>query len=374
MTGSNLQAMGPLLLLLMCSAACKSSSGEPIDPEVQALATDYCETCCRPDAPEGEPGSTCVNSQESCENLITETLIIVCPDETQVYYDCLTQNSCSSTACEAEWTAREDCMNQPAQAAVRERIAALGPSASLGHRGTGPTRQGHPFPENSIPAFVAAVEGGADGVELDVVITKDHRIVVMHDNTLDRTTDCTGCVSAMRFDEVRACRLLDGYGMPTDEPPPTLREVYDALGPGALINVELKVFGPACATATTGPEALVEAVLEEVTDIGAESRTLFSSFDETAVGLLKMYRPDFYSALITREADEVVVERALELNQDAIHPFLDVDAETVRSARAAGLQVNVWTAKTSEATHEQVEKGATAIITDDPAALSDLVR
>ena len=383
MTGRTLQSLA--LLLLMCSTACKSSSGEPIDPEVEALAAAYCEECC-PDDPGsagaggsggaggtgGEEEFTCVNSQQGCEELITETLLVPCPEETQAYYACLTQNSCRSTASEAEWAEREECVDPDAQAAVRERIATLKPSASLGHRGTGPTREGHPFPENSIAAFVAAIEGGADGVELDAEITMDGRIIVMHDDTVDRTTNCTGCVSSMSFDEIRACRLLDGEGNPTDQRPPTLREVYDALGPNALINIELKVFGPACATATTGPAALVEAVLDEVIGIGGESRTLFSSFDETAVGLLKMVRPDFYSALVSRDNDEALIERAIALNQDAIHPSVTIAPETVLSARAAGLQVNVWTANTTEITHEQIRKGSTAIITDEPAVLADL--
>ena len=152
-------------------------------------------------------------------------------------------------------------------------------SANIGYRGTGPTREGHPFPENSISSFLAAMNEGADGVQLDAAITQDGQIIVMHDDTLDRTTNCTGCVSAMTLNEIRACRLLDGAGSLTEERPPTLLEVYSAIDGTALINVELKVFEPPCLTDTTGPEQLVPAVLEEVTRIGGEARTIFSSLD-----------------------------------------------------------------------------------------------
>ena len=148
----------------------------------------------------------------------------------------------------------------PPNEQVREQIASLAPSANIGHRGTGMTRPGHALPENSISSFVAAMAAGADGIELDVEITQDGQLIVMHDDTVNRTTDCMGCVSEMTFDEIRACRLLDGAGLPTEEQPPTLEEVYAEIPSPALINVELKVFD-ACLTETTGPDALVPLAL-----------------------------------------------------------------------------------------------------------------
>jgi len=256
---------------------------------------------------------------------------------------------------------------------VRDRIAGLAPSANLGHRGTGLTRAGHPFPENSILSFLAAMDQGADGIELDVEITEDGGLIVMHDDTLDRTTDCTGCVSAMTFDEVRSCRLLDGEGQPTEERPPTLSEVYEAIGGDALINVELKVYGPPCLTETTGPEDLVPRVLEEVTRIGGAGRTLFSSFDEVAAALVKTEQPGYYSALLSLATGVDQVQTALLLDLDAIHPFLTVSADIVQVALDEGLQVNVWTVDTAEAMQIQIDKGSTAIITDEPGILADVL-
>ncbi|KPK17341.1 MAG: hypothetical protein AMJ62_01410 [Myxococcales bacterium SG8_38] len=256
---------------------------------------------------------------------------------------------------------------------VRERIEALAPSASLGHRGTGPTREGHPFPENSISSFLAAIEQGADGIELDVEITQDGELIVMHDDTLDRTTDCTGCVSELTFDQIRACRLLDGDGNPTEEGPPTLMEVYEAIGLNTLVNIELKVFEPPCLTATTGPDALVAAVLEEIARIGAADRTIFSSFDLLAVELIKTQKPGYYCALIGNETENGLVDDAMRFGQDAIHPFLSVSAETVQSALDQGLQVTVWTVNTAASMQAAIDKGSTAIITDQPAVLSQLL-
>lgn len=257
--------------------------------------------------------------------------------------------------------------------AVREAIALLAPSAGLGHRGTGLTREGHPFPENSVSSFEAAMQEGADGIELDVEITMDGKLIIMHDDTVDRTTDCTGCVSELTFDQVRQCRLLDGAGNPTEEHPPTLAEAYAAAGDVALVNVELKVYEPPCLTDTTGPEELVPLALEEVAAIGAEDRTLFSSFDETAAELVKTEQPGYYSALLSLVTGPDQVETALHLGLDAIHPFLSVSPDTVQNALDSGLQVNVWTVDGAQLMQDLIDMGATAIITNEPAIFAEVV-
>jgi glycerophosphoryl diester phosphodiesterase len=219
------------------------------------------------------------------------------------------------------------------------------------------------------------MEEGADGIELDVEITVDGQLVIMHDDTVDRTTDCTGCVSKMTFNEVRACNLLDGADQPTEEHPPTLEEVYAAVPSPALINVELKVFEePDCVTDTTGPEALVPLALDEVTRLGGQNRTLFSSFDLEAVDIVKREQSEYYSALLLRGApNSEDIEDALLLEQDAIHPFLVIDKETVQEALDAGLQVNIWTVNLVEDMQANIDKGATALITDEAGVLADLL-
>lgn len=346
-------AVGCLVMVVACSS---SSDPPPIDP----LAAAYCEAC---------------SELVSCERVITDALAAACPDETRAWYTCVTDNACDDTACDVEFAVRTACLGRAPVDQVRVAILLRRPSANLGHRGTGPTRPGHPFPENSISSFVAAMDEGADGVELDVEITEDGELIVMHDDTVDRTTNCTGCVSEMTFDEIRSCRLLDGDGNPTEERPPTLLEVYNAIDGTALVNVELKVFEPPCLTDTTGPAQLVPLALDQVTQIGAENRTIFSSFDETAAALVKTERPDYYSALllsVTASGSEGV-ETALSLDQDAVHPFVSVSSDVVQQALDSDLQVNIWTVNTEQFMQEQLDKGSTAIITDEPAILADLL-
>ena len=382
--------------LLGLALACGSSSGPaPIQP----LAVEYCEKCCDY-CDENDPAFE--QQTSTCERVTNDALTIVCQVETEAYYACVTRNvvdppdpddlKCDTAPCETEWAARNLCLGRAPRDKVRVRIFSVPilegrDAANIGYRGTGPTRAGHPFPENSLSSFLAAMDAGADGIELDAAITQDGQIIVMHDDTLDRTTDgeiekCTGCVSALDFDDIRTCRLKDGAGNPTEERPPTLLEVYSAIGGNALINVELNVFEAPCLTDTTGPEQLVPAVLEEVTLIGGEDRTIFSSLDATAAALVKAERPGYYSAIVSEDTGAAEVAQAVALKQDAIHPGPSVSAETVQSALVdEGLQVNVLVVDTADLTdeqiaklmEEQIEKGATAIITDEPGILADLL-
>ncbi len=257
---------------------------------------------------------------------------------------------------------------------MRERIEALAPSANLGHRGTGPTRPGHALPENSLPSFRAAMDEGADGIELDVELTADLQLVLMHDDTLDRTTTCSGCVSDWTLEAIREeCRLLDGDGQPTDERPPTLEEVYATIPADALVNVELKVFEPPCLHDDNGPEVLARAATAEVAALGAAERTLFSSFDETAALAAKRVEPPLYSALLMIAAPLDAIRRAHDLGLDAVHPFYGNPADAFRTGLDLGLQMNAWTVNGASAMNATLDKGATTIITDEPAVLAQVI-
>ena len=340
--------------ILVLSLGCSSSSSQPIDP----LATEYCAQC---------------SEVASCERVVNETILAACTEETRAWYTCVTENACASEPCDAIFDTRTLCLRRGPRDRVAVRVFAARPSANLGHRGVGPTSPDNPYPENSISSFLAAMEAGADGISFDVEITQDGKPIVMHDDTLDRTTDCTGCVSAMTFDQIRTCRLLDGDGNPTVEPPPTLLEAYTALGPTAIMDLELKVFGEDCLTETTGPEELVASVLDEVTTLGGEDQTIFSSFDETVVELVKTEQPGYYAALLSRNPGPELVDTAVALGLEAIHPLFSVTADTVQAALDAELQVNIWTVNTSELMLEQIDKGSTGIITDNPELLREVL-
>jgi glycerophosphoryl diester phosphodiesterase len=260
----------------------------------------------------------------------------------------------------------------PANEAVRTRLERLAP-ANLGHRGTGPTRPLGRFPENSLNAFRAAIRAGADGVELDVVLTADRQLLVLHDDTLDRTTSCRGCANTFTLAEAQACFLRDGTGSVTDQRPPSLAEAYAALPRQALVNVELKVFGDPCVDPRTGPVPLARTAVAKVQELRAASRTIFSSFNEVAVAAIKQTDPTLYAALLSGAPQAGLIERVTGLGLDAVHPsFSGVSGEFVAAAHAAALQVNVYTVNGRRFLMEALDLGVDAIITDDPELLHQL--
>lgn len=95
-------------------------------------------------------------------------------------------------------------------------------------------------PENSLPAIRRAVEVGADIVEIDIRLTRDGVPILMHDETVDRTTNGTGAVAEMTLEEIRALRLRGPDGEITDLPVPTLEEALEIGTDRVLINLDLK--------------------------------------------------------------------------------------------------------------------------------------
>lgn len=265
-----------------------------------------------------------------------------------------------------------------ANVVVRQRIADLAPLAVFAHRGLGPTRSGNPFPENSLPSFQAAVAQGTDALEMDSELTEDGQLILMHDDTVDRTTDCSGCVSALSFDAIRACHLLDGDGQPTDQVPPTLDEVVALPPPGQLINVELKVFGNDCLTPGHGPVDLATAMVAALRRLGVEDRTVVQSFDVEALAAVKAQAPDIYTALLVTGLLPRHITSALEIDADAIQPggpfpFINLSPALIQSALDAGLQVIPWTVDDAESVNKLLDAGVSGVITDDPALVKEVV-
>ncbi len=257
---------------------------------------------------------------------------------------------------------------------VRARVAELAPAVNLGHRGSGMTVPGNPWPENSAAGFGAALAAGADALELDTEITADGRVIVMHDDRLDRTTTCSGCVSAWTAAEIRArCSLLDGAGVPTTEVPPTLAEAF-AIAGERLVSVELKVNGGECLTATTGADQLTDAVLTELTALGVESRTLLSSFDRAAVRRARASDRGLYVGLLVGVVESAAWPEPLAWSVanglDAFLPFLTISAEGIGAARDGGLQTHVWTVNPEATMRAFLATGVSGIITDAPGRLA----
>lgn len=265
---------------------------------------------------------------------------------------------------------------RPANEIVRERISAFGRPANFGHRGAGLNQSGNAYPEDSVSAFLHGLAIGADAAELDVNMTADGKLIVIHDDTLDRTTDCSGCVSAMTLAQVRQCHLKNGNGETTAEHPPTLDEVYAALPRETLVSVELKLYDPPCQTDTTNAAAVAAAGVAEIRRLGVADRTILCSFGADAIGAVKASAPDLYSALLVTGLKQRFIDQAVSLGLDALEPggvfpFVQLPSNLLEAALAAGLQVHVWTVDDVPSMNAMIDAGVSSIITNFPDVLAD---
>lgn len=163
-----------------------------------------------------------------------------------------------------------------------------GPGAAMlavAHRG-----QWREAPENSIPAIEHAIEDGAEIIELDVRFTKDEVPVLMHDDSVDRTTDGSGTVSDLTYAQIQDLRLREGLGGEqagvTDQQVPTLRQALEAVENKAMINID-----------KAGADPRVMALLQEMDMV---DHGLFKGSDQDdAIEFLEEYPDAHYVHIIT---------------------------------------------------------------------------
>jgi len=256
---------------------------------------------------------------------------------------------------------------------VRQALARFTPAAGFGHRGNGINLTGRTLPENSVAAFLGGLALGADATELDVELTADGQLVVMHDDTLDRTTTCQGCVSAHPLAFVQACQLRNGNVETTTERPPTLAQVFAALPATTLVSIELKAYEDPCRTPSTGAAALAAAGIREIERLGVADRVLWSSFDPDVVAALKAARPHFYVGLLFSTDAAGNVATAARLGLDAVLPDYGLLGTVAPDAQARGLQVIVWTVNGRGRMERSLDLGVVAIISDEVALLHDVL-
>ena len=224
------------------------------------------------------------------------------------------------------------------------------------------------YPENTMLAFRKAVEQGADGIELDVQFTKDHKIVVCHDDTIDRTSDGKGYVEDYTYEELLAFDFGRFKGEQfAGEKIPLLSQVLDLVkSSGILLNIEIKNRGEKV-------DGLEEAVSNMVNEYELNDVVIYSSFDHQMLYRLKAYDPTAKVAALYSHTPYNAFEYMQGLQVFAIHPAYKCvhSQEMCKKALQAGWQVNVWTVDTVEIAAPLAEAGITSFITNRPAFLRE---
>ncbi|MBQ6947541.1 MAG: glycerophosphodiester phosphodiesterase [Clostridia bacterium] len=224
------------------------------------------------------------------------------------------------------------------------------------------------YPENTMLAFRKAVEQGADGIELDVQFTKDHKIVVCHDDKIDRTSNGSGYVEDYTFEELLAFDFGSYKGEAfAGEKIPLLSQVLDLIKEsGILLNIEIKNRGEKV-------DGLEEAVSNLVNEYELGDKVIYSSFDHQMLYRLKAYDPTAKTAALYSYSPYNAFEYMKGLDVYAIHPSHKClhGQDMCKKALEAGWQVNVWTVDTVEVAAPLVEAGVTSLITNRPAFLRE---
>ena len=225
------------------------------------------------------------------------------------------------------------------------------------HRGA----SGH-APENTMPAFELAYQLGADGIELDVQLTKDGALVVIHDERIDRVSDGTGYVRDYTLEEIRTFnmnRQFPAYGRVQI---PTLSEVYDFVkNTDMVLNLELK-------NSVIFYEELEEKALRLAEEKGLADRIIYSSFNHYSMRKIQRLLPKARTAFLYSDGFIDIGEYAKRYGAYAVHPSIGnmryPGNDIVKSCHEKNIRVNVWTVN-EEADFERMRAlGVDAVITN----------
>ncbi len=228
---------------------------------------------------------------------------------------------------------------------------------TIAHRGASAL-----YPENTLRAFIAAADLGADMCEFDVRMTRDGEVVVIHDATVNRTTNGRGRVAAMTAEALK--RLDAGVRFGAEfrgEPIPTLAEVAAALGTRGGkrcgrrcgMDVELKQRG------------LETRVCDILRERGAIADAMVSSFDWDQLEIVAAQERGLRLALLGEKAPAALLEAAAALHAFAIAPRFDIaDAALCAEAHRLGLAVYVWTVDDAATMRRMRAAGVDGIMTN----------
>jgi glycerophosphoryl diester phosphodiesterase len=217
-------------------------------------------------------------------------------------------------------------------------------------------------PENTIAAFEAAIDGGADAVEFDVRMTADGHAVVLHNPDVSRTTDGTGIVCEMALENVRRLGV------------PTLEEALRCLSGHAGVDIEIKN-SPDEPGYTPDAEPAVEATLAALDELGFSGAVIVSSFNPRSIAHSRALRPDVPTGLLTWfdvDADEALA-RATGQGHPWVLPFVTKVLEAGHGfgdrVHDGGTLLGVWIADDPDTARRLFELGADAVATNDPRAI-----
>ena len=222
-------------------------------------------------------------------------------------------------------------------------------------------------PENTMPAFQAALACGAAFIELDVQLTKDGELVVIHDDKLDRTTDGKGYVKNYTYEELSKLSAGKWFGKEhafDDVQIPLLSEVLELTGDDIMLNIEIKKSG--------NPKATAEKTVALIEEYGVVNSCYVTSFSYPALKKVKQLNPKIKTAFIANLATATSYAQLPYIDAVSMN-YLFVNQSVVNTAHHHGKRVFVWTVDRQSEMQKMMALGVDNIITDCPDKAMEVV-
>jgi len=226
------------------------------------------------------------------------------------------------------------------------------------------------YPENTMAAFEAAIDMKADMMELDILLSKDGKLVVIHDETLDRTTNGTGPVAEHTLAELKQLDAGSWFDKKfKGEPIPTLREALELAKDSINVNIEIKT--EAIKDDIYG--GIEEKALKLVDSLGMRDQVIFSSFDYRAIAHLNQLDPEIpVAVLYNKSLNNPKTPSALvdSLGADGFNcSYKQLSNRWIRNTVSAGIPLLVYTVNRELRMQTVIKRGVAGIFSDKPDLL-----
>lgn len=208
--------------------------------------------------------------------------------------------------------------------------------------------------ENTLESIAEALKYNVQGIEIDVHRCKSGELVVIHDDTLNRTTNGLGPVSSLSWTSLKKYRTIEGYKIPL------LSEVLDLIDAKCVLNIELKGIGTALPTVEL-LESYIKNSKWETEDF------IISSFDHSQLFQIKSMTTSFRLGVLTEKSIPAILNVAASLDAFSLHPpIFSLTEAAVSMAKAKGYKVYVWTVNEKKLIKQFKDWKVDGIISDFP--------
>lgn len=218
-------------------------------------------------------------------------------------------------------------------------------------------------PENTIPAFEKAIQMGANGIELDVHMSLDGELIVIHDETVDRTSNGTGAIADMTLEQLKELDFSNGFLEYEGTRIPTLQEVYELFKSTTLaLNVEIK-----CDIVMYW--GIWDKLIALEREMHLQGRILYSSFNHDVLPYIRALDPSANIGLLYSGSPKQPWQDAIRMRANAVHPnykSIFRQPDMIRKCHDSGIAIHTWTVNDPAAMLSLAKSGVEALITNKP--------